>query len=158
MTPTPSRTFDEGETMPTTETITAECNVTSGTITVHTPDATDTDFAIIGGDIRTTSANIEPWGAEEYGMERADAELAAMGWRRTSAWTEDGGETWTAPVEPVPHLLARIKATAEAAKRHTEERDELVRAALRTDLRRADIAAAAGVKEARLYQIRDGRR
>ncbi len=37
-------------------------------------------------------------------------------------------------------------------------RDNLIRAALRTELPRAAIAAAAGVKEARLYQIRDGRR
>lgn len=45
--------------------------------------------------------------------------------------------------------------------RHAElvtRRDELIRAALRTELPRADIAAAARVKPARLYQIRDGRR
>ncbi|WP_431977604.1 hypothetical protein [Micromonospora haikouensis] len=62
-------------------------------------------------------------------------------------------------------LLADIDDIAtEIAKledRHTElvtRRDELVRAALRTELPRADIAAAARVKPARLYQIRDGRR
>jgi hypothetical protein len=40
----------------------------------------------------------------------------------------------------------------------TARRDELVRAAMRTELPRAKIAEAARVKEARLYQIRDGRR
>lgn len=63
------------------------------------------------------------------------------------------------------NLLVQIEETAAAiavTEKHREEqvaaRDELIRAALRTELRRADIAAAAGVKEARLYQIRDGRR
>jgi len=40
----------------------------------------------------------------------------------------------------------------------TRERDELIRAAMRTELRRADIAGAAGVKVARLHQIRHGSR
>lgn len=62
-------------------------------------------------------------------------------------------------------LLQEIAEAAEAIAKfeakvaeYTDDRDELIRAALRTELRRADIAAAAGVKEARLYQIRDGRR
>lgn len=62
-------------------------------------------------------------------------------------------------------LLPAIAAEEAAAARlrqhadeHTERRDELIRAALRTELPRADIATAAGVKEARLYQIRDRRR
>lgn len=60
-------------------------------------------------------------------------------------------------------MIADEEAAAQAARsiadKHTANRDELVRAALRTtELRRADIAAAAGIKEARLYQIRDGRR
>ncbi|SCL21531.1 hypothetical protein [Micromonospora inyonensis] len=62
-------------------------------------------------------------------------------------------------------LLSDIDDTAaEIAKLeegHAElvaRRDELIRAALRTELPRADIANAARVKPARLYQIRDGRR
>lgn len=62
-------------------------------------------------------------------------------------------------------LLERLRAKAaeiadaehQLADLYTE-RDELIRAAMRTDLRRPDIAAAASLKEARLYQIRDGRR
>jgi hypothetical protein len=63
------------------------------------------------------------------------------------------------------NLLALIDAEAgaiEAAEKEIAERtgrrDELIRAALRTELPRAAIASAAGIKEARLYQIRDGRR
>lgn len=63
------------------------------------------------------------------------------------------------------HLLAQIEAkTAEIAaaeqrvKDLTGERDDLIRAALRTELRRDDIATAANLKPARLYQIRDRRR
>jgi hypothetical protein len=52
---------------------------------------------------------------------------------------------------------AIVAAEKEVAER-TARRDELIRAALRTELPRAAIASAAGVKEARLYQIRDGRR
>ncbi len=54
---------------------------------------------------------------------------------------------------------AKVVAVAEAALAvRIADRDELIRAALRTELPRAAIASAAGVKEARLYQIRDGRR
>lgn len=55
-------------------------------------------------------------------------------------------------------LLEQIADERAAAARHTARRDELIRAAMRTELPRAAIAAAAGVKEARLYQIRDRRR
>ncbi len=51
-----------------------------------------------------------------------------------------------------------IEAAEEEVRERTERRDELIRAALRTELPRRMIADAAGVKEARLYQIRDGRR
>jgi hypothetical protein len=51
-----------------------------------------------------------------------------------------------------------IKAAQDEIAERTERRDELIRAALRTELPRSVIAEAAGVKEARLYQIRDGRR
>lgn len=71
----------------------------------------------------------------------------------------------TTPPSPLASLLVQIEAAAAAiaaAERqvaeHTDRRDELIRSALRTELRRADIAAAAGLREARLYQIRDGRR
>jgi hypothetical protein len=61
-------------------------------------------------------------------------------------------------VEDIADEAAAIEAAERAIAEHTARRDELIRAALRTELPRAAIAAAAGVKEARLYQIRDGRR
>lgn len=53
--------------------------------------------------------------------------------------------------------LAAAKSAEEAAE---EKRDELIRQAMRpgSELRPRDIAAAADLKPARLYQIRDGRR
>ncbi|MDT4989953.1 MAG: hypothetical protein QOI74_4047 [Micromonosporaceae bacterium] len=53
---------------------------------------------------------------------------------------------------------AAITKAEQALKGHTAARDHLIRSALGTELRRVDIARSAGVKEARLYQIRDGRR
>lgn len=58
----------------------------------------------------------------------------------------------------IAEAAAAIETFEGKVYEYTAERDELIRAALKTELRRADIAAAAGVKEARLYQIRDGRR
>ncbi len=53
--------------------------------------------------------------------------------------------------------LASAKSAVMAAE---EKRDELIRKAMRpgSELRPVDIATYAGLKVARLYQIRDGRR
>lgn len=61
-------------------------------------------------------------------------------------------------LDDIAEAAAAIEALETKVAEYTADRDELIRAALKTELRRADIAAAAGVKEARLYQIRDGRR
>lgn len=61
-------------------------------------------------------------------------------------------------LDQIAEAAAAIETFEGKVYEYTAERDELIRAALKTELRRADIAAAAGVKEARLYQIRDGRR
>jgi hypothetical protein len=58
-------------------------------------------------------------------------------------------------------LLAELAATTAERVRLDERRDELVRALMRMDAAdapRERIAEAAGLKVARLYQIRDGRR
>lgn len=60
--------------------------------------------------------------------------------------------------EDIAAEVAAIGAAERAIAEHTARRDELIRAALKTELRREDIAVAAGLKVARLYQIRDGRR
>jgi hypothetical protein len=66
--------------------------------------------------------------------------------------------TATALLERIAVKEEKRRLAAMEAQNYAEERDDLIRAALRTELRRTDIAAAAGVSEARLYQIRDGRR
>lgn len=48
-------------------------------------------------------------------------------------------------------------ARTDVVERETD-RDDLIRRAMRSELRPKDIAAASGLKPARLYQIRDGRR
>jgi hypothetical protein len=62
-------------------------------------------------------------------------------------------------LDDIGAAAAAIAANEERGAELVAERDELIRAALKTTLRRADIAAAAGFKgPERLYQIRDGRR
>ena len=61
-------------------------------------------------------------------------------------------------IDDIADEAAAIKSAEQTIKERTVRRDELIRVALRTELRRADIAAAARVERARLYQIRDGRR
>lgn len=86
----------------------------------------------------------------------------------TSTLTPDGVEVVTRVVAEsysigavatrAAQILVDLEDTVTEIGKLTDRRDELIRAALKTELRRADIAAAAGVREARLYQIRDGRR
>lgn len=59
----------------------------------------------------------------------------------------------------IEDAAAAIRATEHQLTEQTATRDDLIRKALKTTLRRADIAAAAGFRgPERLYQIRDGRR
>jgi hypothetical protein len=52
-------------------------------------------------------------------------------------------------------LLEQIEDATRAAQEHLERRDELIRAAMSgTELRRADIARAAGITIGRLHQIK----
>lgn len=55
-------------------------------------------------------------------------------------------------------VAAELRRLAEAAEQATERRDELVRTLMTTAVGRDQIAAASGLKLARLYQIRDRRR
>lgn len=86
----------------------------------------------------------------------------------TRRLTEEGIQVVTAAVEAANErdlysghataLLAAISDTATAITEKVAERDSLIRAAMKTELPRAKIAAAADLTEARLYQIRDRRR
>lgn len=61
-------------------------------------------------------------------------------------------------LEQIADAEARRADHARRADEARAARDELIRAAMRTEARRADIMAAGNVGEQRLYQIRDGRR
>lgn len=61
-------------------------------------------------------------------------------------------------LDEIAYNTEQIEQLKAALQSHMDARGDLIRAALDAGLRRADIAAAARVKEARLYQIRDGRR
>ena len=61
-------------------------------------------------------------------------------------------------LDDIADEAAAIKAAKQTINERTVRRDDLIRSALRTEIPRPEIAAAANVKEARLYQIRDGRR
>ncbi len=76
----------------------ARVNVVDGTIRVTVPGSEDTDIAHVAGRVLGTSAEVEPWGAEEEDMDRADQMLARLGWVRTGDWSDETGDTFTADV------------------------------------------------------------
>ena len=76
---------------------TASANVIDGEIEVHA-GGEDTDIFHHNGRVLALAAELEPWGVEEFGMERADTMLADMGWQRVSDW--DQAETPTCQVRP----------------------------------------------------------
>lgn len=80
--------------------VVATVNVIDGRIAVLPPDADDFDIYHLGERVLSTYARVEPWGAEELGMDRADVTLANMGWRRVTDWTRDGADGWRANVAP----------------------------------------------------------
>lgn len=61
-------------------------------------------------------------------------------------------------LEDIAEDAAAIAAAEQTIKNRTATRDEKIRAALKTELSRDSIAAAARLQRSRLYQIRDGRR
>ena len=78
-------------------TATASVNVYDGVIRVET---SSDDIDILHHDDRVlfTLAHVQPWGADEFSMERADATLTDMGWQRVSEW--DGQEPVVCQVRP----------------------------------------------------------
>lgn len=81
-----------GTTMP------AEVDVIDGAVRVLA-DSEDIDISQgPNGKLLFLLGDLEPWGEDEYGMERADAKLANMGWQRVSDW--EGEEIVTCQVRP----------------------------------------------------------
>ena len=78
--------------------MTATVNVIDGTIRILTTHGEDVDIDHADGRTLFLQADVEPWGSEEESMDRADAQLADMGWRRVSEWV--GQEIVTCQVTP----------------------------------------------------------
>ena len=78
-------------------TATATVNVIDGTIRILA-HGQDTDIDHADGRTLFLQADVEPWGFEEESMDRADAALADMGWRRVGEWV--GQEIVTCQVTP----------------------------------------------------------
>jgi hypothetical protein len=84
----------------------AHVNVVDGSIAVTLADMEDADVvADEAGRIRHLRATVEPWGAEEEGMERADSALLAMGWCRDGDWFDAGCEGWACALRPAGLLV-----------------------------------------------------
>lgn len=118
------------------------------------PDAMATSVRILVDQI---CADPDLWDAETDRLTQAGADLVAIQVAETYA----AGTVATEAAELLEQIAAAEAARAAASRQadgHTARRDELIRAALRTEARRSDIAAAGGIGESRLYQIRDGRR
>lgn len=123
----------------------------------HDIDTLDAAREVVRVHVDQISDDPDLWNAETDELTAAGVELV------TGAVAESyaGGYHATAAqrlLDQIADEAAAIEAAERAVAEATERRDELVRAALRTELPRAAIADAAGVKPARLYQIRDGRR
>lgn len=99
----------------------------------------------------------EFWNADSATLTPAGVEVVTAAIAASYAQSLHGTDAQRL-LDDIAAAAAAIETFQGKVSEYTDDRDELIRAALRTELRRADIAAAAGVKEARLYQIRDGRR
>ena len=79
---------------------TATVDVVTGILEIHTPagELADSPFGLV-------HRELSPWGAEEFGMERADEALYDVGWYRMSPqWTQSDAPAseWTCLVEQLP--------------------------------------------------------
>lgn len=117
-------------------TATATANVIDGEIAINAGE--DTDILHHNGRVLGLAADLEPWGEEEFGMERADAALADMGWRRVSDW--EGQESLTCQVQPLDpeeptghcptqgeHMLALQQVADQIAEQVTQQHIEPLR-------------------------------
>lgn len=104
------------------------------------------------------------WTAEQVAQTTAEHQTIAEKPYRIAVWEGRNVDAAAEPsyvldveVEP-DDLLTDVRCAARRAAVAIAKRDELIRAAMaRTDIPRAALADSAGVTEARLYQIRDGK-
>lgn len=106
-----------------------------------------------------TAAEVAAWTAQNQN-------IVDRGPWRVRVWIGNDADTGSQPdaeyVRPeseiMQELLHDIATEATALAQHIARRNELIQAAMRTDLSRDEIARAADLSVPRLYQIRDGRR
>lgn len=102
-----------------------------------------------------TAAEIAEWTASNQDV------AEGTGWR-VRVWNGADADEHSEPaaeyVAGEDDLISELRMTRARVAELTDQRDNLVRQLMETDVARGRIAEAAGVKEARLYQIRDGRR
>lgn len=125
--------------------------------TAHDIETLDAARAVVRVFVDQISGGPDLWNAETDELTPAGVQVVTGAIRESYA----GGYHATTAQRLLAQIVdeATAIATAErAVAEATGRRDELIRAALRTELPRAAIASAADVKPARLYQIRDGRR
>lgn len=79
----------------------ATADVFDGRISVAVAGAEDIDIIHTSLGVLPTLAHVEPWGEDEFEMDRADRSLHEMGWERTGDWAQRTPDyQWTAPVQP----------------------------------------------------------
>ena len=76
----------------------ATLNVIDGWMTVAVDDQEDVDLIVVDGEVSPAAWDLDPWGAEEYDLDRADAALAGEGWLRAGPWDRSVETAYRAPV------------------------------------------------------------
>lgn len=112
---------------------------------------------VVRATVDQISADAELWDADARELTAAGVEVAS---EAIAASYAQGlhGTAGVCLLELLESAAVRITEARTALEEAIEERDDLIRAALRTALPREQIRQAAGVTRDRLYQIRDGRR
>lgn len=120
-----------------------------------------TEYVASGDSVYAANLTVRIGDDHETAIAEAEAELQKRGLTRTGDWV-DGGVAWYAEVEASPkEQLAELGKVSADLEVLTARREHLVRSLMQapaSEAPRTQIAKAARIKEARLYQIRDGRR
>lgn len=123
----------------------------------HDIDTIDAARAVVTVHVDQVAGDADLWDADTNTLTAAGVELITGAIAESYAQGYHGS-TAQLLLDNIEDEAAAIEAANQTVAERTARRDELIRAAMRTELPRAAIAAAAGVKAARLHQIRHGRR
>ncbi|BCY10968.1 hypothetical protein [Actinoplanes sp. L3-i22] len=121
-----------------------------------------TDVYIISGDqMYVTDLSVEIGGDDEQAMAEADQILETRGMTRVGPWEPSDNALYAEVEASIDDQFSELMTAAAVLELAMNRRDLLVRSLMLEppDIApRTRIASAARLKEARLYQIRDGRR